>query len=99
MDFNVVVGGHIKDVDMYGVGCTTPHDEDTLACSAANECASIIPFPLGCDKNFCSKAWCWVDEACSLLSNPSTYFKGRDYSDATCVELDRFAQMERLQSL
>jgi hypothetical protein len=97
IDFEAVLGGH-KDEATYGVGCAS-HDEDALTCSDANGCASTVPLPLDCDKSHCTRAWCYVDEACPLMSNPSAYFKGRYYSYATCGELDRFTQTERLQSL
>mmetsp|Transcript_35900 Transcript_35900/g.77969 ORF Transcript_35900/g.77969 Transcript_35900/m.77969 type:complete len:738 (-) Transcript_35900:113-2326(-) len=97
-EFESVVGLSI-DPTQYGIGCL-PHDTNAVQCSDANDCTTIVPLPADCDKSFCKRSWCFVDpENCSRLSNPSTLFKGRYYSYATCGELDSFTYTERLRSL
>ena len=97
-DFESTVGPFINPAQ-YGIGCL-PHDANALQCSDANDCTTIVPLPPDCDKSFCKRSWCFVDPAkCSRLHNPSTLFKGRHYSYATCGELDSFTYTERLRSL
>jgi len=97
-DFEKKVGASI-DPQQYGIGCSA-HDADAHHCSDANDCTLIVPLPPECDKSYCKRSWCFVDpDDCSRLHNPSTIFKNRHYSYATCGELDSFTHTERLRHL
>jgi hypothetical protein len=96
-DFATEIGSH-KDASTYGIGCQS-HDQDALTCLDASDCTSIVPLPPDCDKSYCTRSWCYVDESCPLLSSPSSLFKGRYFSYAACGELDRFTYTDRLRSL
>ena len=96
--FENQIGSHIN-ISSYGIGCAS-HDQDAIDCLDANQCASIVPLPPDCDKSYCSRSWCFVDGVtCPLMNTPSSIFKGRYYSFATCGELDRFTYTDRLRSL
>ena len=87
----------------YGVGCYA-HDIETPLCQD-NLCSSIkhiVPSPLGCDNSWCQRSWCYVDpKNCSLSRRSSDVFvySDRQYSYATCGDMDAFTNIQRFQWL
>eukprot|EP00592_Proboscia_alata_P003454 CAMPEP_0194370198 /NCGR_PEP_ID=MMETSP0174-20130528/18482_1 /TAXON_ID=216777 /ORGANISM="Proboscia alata, Strain PI-D3" /LENGTH=610 /DNA_ID=CAMNT_0039147505 /DNA_START=50 /DNA_END=1879 /DNA_ORIENTATION=- len=91
----------------YGTGCR-PHDVQSVSCSDVDECRSVVPVPLDCDKSWCQRSWCYVDpENCVLQSsslgithvnNPLSATQRR-WSYATCGHMDSFTSGDRLKSL
>ena len=87
------------DRKSYGHGCS-PHDDATPSCTNFGGCSSFNANAFECDKSWCKRSWCYIDpNNCTRQFSPSSYYKNKHISYATCGFADSFTGDNRIASL